>query len=181
MHARGQRTGGSKRGARMRPTHRTRVVVLAFLLVGALLSPLACALALEADAEAGANPRTGNAWIDARLIDMDAYAARYRDAFVDEIVRYHEAPRALVEEALADGAMTAGDVYYACALAQATGRPCRAVVDAWRGDAGQGWEGVAGRLGVAQLAGIHRRIRGDIAESYVRWARPIDAGAPPKR
>jgi len=120
-------------------------------------------------------PQTGNAWIDARLLDMNDYAARYREAFVDEIVRYHEAPRALVEDALRDDATTPGDVYYACALAQATGRPCRAVLDAWRGDHADGWQGVAERLDVAPGTAIHRRIRGDITESYVRWARPLDS------
>ena len=154
---------------------RSRVFAFAILL-GAVFSSSPHVMAVEGAGAEGASHRTGNAWIDARLLDMDAYAARYRDAFVDEIVRYHEAPRALVESALADDAMSAGDVYYACSLAQAIGQPCRALVDAWRDDAGDGWEGVTRRLGVAQLASIHRRIRGDIAESYVRWARPLDAG-----
>ena len=144
----------------------------------ALLSFVPRAIAIESVHEGDVAPKTGNPWIDARLLDMGAYASRYRDAFVDEIVRYHEAPRALVEEALADDAMTAGDVYFACSLAQAIGRPCRIVVDAWRHDASDGWEGVGARMGVAPLAGIHRRIRGDIAESYVRWARPLDSSAP---
>lgn len=151
------------------------------LLLAAAFAADAGAQTSRAGEDAVRQSSTGNAWIDARLLDMDAYAARYRDAFVDEIVRYHEAPRALVEEALADEGMAAGDVYFACSLAQAIGRPCRAVVDAWRSDSTDGWQGVAQRLDVAQLAGIHRRIRGDIAESYVRWARPLDSGASPKR
>lgn len=151
----------------------------ALLLAAALAHPLR---AQDAAAAADTQPRTGNAWIDARLLDMDAYAARYRDAFVDEIVRYHEAPRALVEEALADGAMGAGDVYFACALAQAIGRPCRAVVDAWRADHEDGWGGVMERLGVASRAtSPERRIRDDITASYRRWARPIDADAPSRK
>lgn len=133
-------------------------------------------------AAADARQRTGNAWIDARLLDMDAYAARYRDAFVDEIVRYHEAPRALVEEALAGGAMRAGDVYFACSLAQAVGRPCRAVLDAWRTDHQDGWSGVMDRLGVAsRAASPEQRIRDDITASYRRWARPIAADAPSRK
>ncbi|MDH5835307.1 hypothetical protein [Luteimonas kalidii] len=119
-------------------------------------------------------PRTGSDWIDAHLHDMDVYVARHRDAFVDEIVRYHEAPRALVEEALADPVLHPGDVYYACALAGAIGRSCRTVLDARRQDPSEGWDAVAARFEVT--AGIDRRIRGDIAESYVRWGRPL-AGA----
>lgn len=138
-------------------------------------SPAARETAGNAPAPEERQPRTGSAWIDARLLDMDDYAARYREAFVDEIVRYREAPRALVEDALREDATPPGDVYYACALAQATGRPCRAVLDAWRGDRADGWQGVAERLGVASSTAIHRRIRGDITESYVRWARPLDS------
>ncbi|WP_202843167.1 hypothetical protein [Luteimonas saliphila] len=126
-------------------------------------------------APARPQPRTGDAWIDARLLDMDDYAARHGDAFVDEIVRYHEAPRALVEGALAGGAMRPGDVYFACALAQATGRSCRTVLDARREDPAAGWDAIAAQLDVAPA--VYRRIRGDITESYVRWARPLDSGA----
>ena len=160
---------------RMTPARGPQTVALLVLVF--LLLPAVHAFGMEGEAVPA--PRTGNAWIDARLPDMDAYAARYREAFIDEIVRYHEAPRALVEEALADESMTPGDVYFACSLAQASGRPCRAVLEAWRSDAAGGWQGVAERLGVAPAAAIYRRIRGDIAESYVRWARPLDAGASP--
>ena len=147
-----------------------------------LVAALAPAIHAQDAAAIEAQQRTGNAWIDARLLDMDAYAARYRDAFVDEIVRYHEAPRALVEEALADEAMGAGDVYFACSLAQAIGRPCRAVVDAWRADHHDGWTGVMQRLGVAsRAASPEQRIRDDITASYRRWARPLDADAPSRK
>ncbi|TWT19035.1 hypothetical protein FQY83_11710 [Luteimonas marina] len=160
-------------------THLAPILAIVLLVSCPTLAQEAASPAQEAEREPTAavqrQPQTGNAWIDARLLDMDDYAARYRDAFVDEIVRYHEAPRALVEDALRDEATTPGDVYYACALAQATGRPCRAVLDAWRGDHADGWQGVAERLGVASTAAIHRRIRGDITESYVRWARPLDS------
>ena len=46
------------------------------------------------------NPRSGDAWVDVWLGDMNRYASRYRDPFVDEIVRYHGAPRDLVEDLL---------------------------------------------------------------------------------
>ena len=153
------------------------------MLVALLLAAaLACSLHAQDTAAADARQRTGNAWIDARLLDMDTYATRYRGAFVDEIVRYHEAPRALVEEALAEGSMGAGDVYFACSLAQAIGRPCRAVVDAWRVDHQDGWSGVMDRLGVAsRAASPEQRIRDDITASYRRWARPIAVDAPSRK
>ena len=115
----------------------------------------------------------------ARLRDMDRYAARHREAFADEIVRYLDAPRPLVEEALADGRMRAGDLYYACALARAAGQPCRALVEGWRANAGLGWEAVLAQLQLAEDARPNARIREDIVASYRRWARPIDVEVPP--
>ena len=150
-----------------------------------LAATLACVLApgvaavqdgagsVQESAAAALDKGTGDDWIDARLHDMDDYAARHRDAFIDEIVRYLEAPRPLVDEALGPGGMRAGDVYYACALARAGGRPCRTLLDAWR-DAAGSWESVAGRLELEPDARLHPRIRDDIRASYRRWARPID-------
>lgn len=170
----------------MRPTHppAPRIGLAIVLALCAACAALAQDATDATDAEqtqdAARGPDTGSDWIDARLLDMDDYAARYRDAFVDEIVRYREAPRAVVEEALADGALAPGEVYYACALAQAGGMACRSVLDAWRENADDGWSGVAERLDIGPAAAIHRRIRGDITESYVRWARPIGSAAPPR-
>src|SRR5690606_4348387 len=89
-----------------------------------------------------------------------------------------EAPRALVVDALGHG-MRPGDVYYACALARASGRACRGLVEAWREDPGGGWPGVAERLGLA-LDDLHRRVRDGIRASYRRWARP-DGHLAPRR
>ena len=150
-----------------------------------LAATLACALApgvaavqdgagsVQESAAAALDKGTGDDWIDARLHDMDDYAARHRDAFIDEIVRYLEAPRPLVDEALGEGGMRPGDVYYACALARASGRPCRTLMDAWRDAAGD-WESVAARLELEPDARLHPRIRDEMRASYRRWARPID-------
>jgi len=153
-------------------------LVLAATLACALASGVAVAQDGAGSAQASSaealEAGTGDDWIDARLRDMDAYAARHRDAFIDEIVRYLEAPRALVDEALTAGGMRPGDVYYACALARASGRACRTLVDAWRDSAGDGWESVAERLELEPGTRLHPRIRDDIGASYRRWARPID-------
>ena len=161
---------------------RARDTGLAVLLGCALAAGLAAQETPPAPApEAAAESGTGNPWIDARLHDMDRYAARHRAAFVDEIVRYLEAPRALVEEALADPGVRPGDVYYACALARASGRSCRTLVEAWRRDASGGWRGVAERLELESGSTLHPRVRELVAASYRRWARPLDVQAPPPR
>ena len=118
------------------------------------------------------NPHTGDAWIDARLADINHYGQRYPDALVDEMTRYFNAPRVLVSALLAQG-WAPGDVYYACALAQAGGQPCRSVAEAWTRDHAQGWSTIAQRMGIqAGSPELHRLKRGVVA-SYAHWARPI--------
>lgn len=121
----------------------------------------------------GWNPRTGDAVMDARLADINQYGDRYRAAFVDELVRYRAAPRTLVGALLADEHWAPGDIYYACALAQAVGRPCRHVLELWREAHASGWGDVAGRLGVPVDSAGFERIAEGVAASYTRWGRPL--------
>lgn len=124
--------------------------------------------------------RTGDAWVDAALLDTNVYAGKHRDAFVDELARYQSAPRALVEEAFSGGAMP-GDVYFACAMAQALGRPCRELLDAMAADPEAGWEGVLRDLDAGHAPDALGRVKRGIVESYARWARPIQPDAVPRR
>ena len=68
----------------------------------ALVAALAIAMggACAQDAASGWNPRSGDAWVDAQLADINRYGLRYREPFIDEMARYHGAPRALVGELL---------------------------------------------------------------------------------
>lgn len=127
-------------------------------------------------------PHTGDAWIDARLIDVGRYAATYREAFVDELVRYQRAPRELAADLLARPGWTAGDAYFACALAVQLARPCRDVADARDANPKDDWAGVAERLGAASDAPAFTAIRTALVASYARWGRPLphaDAASKP--
>src|SRR5690606_19614160 len=104
-------------------THGIRMNHRLLLLFACLILLLAPAAAQ--DQAAAWEPRTGDAVVDARLADLNRYAARYPDAFIDELVRYFDAPRPLLEELLGKRAATPGDRYYACALARVPGRPGR--------------------------------------------------------
>jgi hypothetical protein len=64
-------------------------------------------------------------------------------------------------------------VYYACAIAQVIGRPCRYVVDEWRHDHGQGWGALAHRLGIKPGSAEFHRLKRGFVPTYDRWARPI--------
>ncbi len=165
-------------------------VGVCWVLAGALAAAAAGAWAQPTPATAGDPPGdageevatvgTGDAWLDARLSDMDRYAVRHRATFVDELVRYRDAPRALVEELQSreDAAWTPGDLYMACALAQVVGRPCRAVVTQREADRAAPWAQLAEQLGAAPGSASFQRIKRGVADSYRHWGRPLVPDAP---
>lgn len=120
------------------------------------------------------NPRSGDVWVDTWLGDMNRYGSRYPDPFIDEMVRYHNAPRSLVVDLLQTRRWAPGDVYYACALASVLGRPCRYVVDYYDANRGQGWGVTAQRLGIKPGSPEFHRLKRGFVPTYDRWARPID-------
>lgn len=121
----------------------------------------------------GWSPRTGDVWVDTRLSDINDYGYRYRDPFIHEMHRYYGAPRDLVSDLLVRRRWAPGDVYYACAIAQIIGRPCRYVVDVWERDHGQGWGVVAKRLGIKPGSAEFHRLKRGFVPTYDRWDRPI--------
>jgi hypothetical protein len=138
------------------------------------------ALAQERDlSESSPATRTGDAWVDDQLDDINRYAAHYRDAFVDELVRYHGAPRQLVLDLLERG-WPPGDIYYACALGSVTGHPCRLVVERYAGGEVPDWHVVVRRIGVETGSRQYGRLKRGLVASYGRWGRPIqpEAGSP---
>ncbi|HZH42765.1 MAG TPA: hypothetical protein VEY50_01585 [Lysobacter sp.] len=121
----------------------------------------------------GWNPRTGDMWVDTQLSDINRYGLRYRDPFVDELVRYHGAPRELVIELLVKRRWAPGDVYFACALANIIGRPCRFVVEEYERHHGLGWGELAKRLGIKPGSAEFHRLKRGFVPTYDRWGRPI--------
>lgn len=147
------------------------------LLATALLTAgLAAGTASAQTFTFGWNPRSGDTWVDVWLGDMNRYGSRYRDPFVDEMVRYHAAPRDLVIDLLGRR-WAPGDIYFACALAQAIGRPCRYVVDIYERDHGQGWGNIAKRLGIKPGSAQFHQLKRGMVPSYDRWGRPIELDA----
>jgi hypothetical protein len=140
-------------------------------LVAALVA--ASGAAAAQDFVFGWNPRTGDVWVDQTLGDMNAYGYRYRDAFVDELVRYYGAPRDYVTSLLVDGRWAPGDVYYACAIGQVIGRSCRYVAEEWEQDHGQGWGALAQRLGIKPGSEAFHRLKRGFVPTYDHWARPL--------
>ena len=142
-----------------------------------LLLAVALALASGAACAQQAPAHAGDAWVDARLVDIGRYAATYRDAFVDELVRYRRAPRELVDELLARPDWSPGDVYFACSLAMQAGRPCRTVADMRQRDPSRDWAAIARELDVAPGSAGYIELKRGIAASYLHWARPLPPDA----
>lgn len=155
------------------------VVLRWFATTGACIVLLAAGVASAQD-EATRARATGDAWVDAALDDIDDYAARHRDPFVDELVRYQASPRTLAEESLSADT-TPGDLYFACAMAQALGRPCRELLDARRADASAGWADIARQADAKQAGTALARVKRGIVASYDRWGRPIELDASLRR
>ena len=151
-------------------THKARPFALA-IAVAALF---ATANVAAQDFTFGWNPRSGDVWVDSQLNDVNRYGSRYREPFVNEMVRYYGAPRDLVTELLVVRRWAPGDVYYACSIAQTLGRPCRYVVDQWDRNHGKGWGVVAKELGIKPGSAEFHRLKRGFVPTYDRWARPID-------
>lgn len=148
---------------------KTRTLALA----AALAACGTIAPATAQDFTFGWNPRSGDVWVNTWLSDINRYGSRYQRPFIDEMVRYHGAPRDLVRELLLRRDWAPGDIYYACAIAQVIGRPCRYVVDEWERSHGQGWGVVAKRLGIKPGSAQFHQLKRGFVTTYDRWARPI--------
>lgn len=150
-------------------THRKiKGLALALLLAGTVGGA-----AHAQDFTFGWNPRSGDVWVDTHLADMNRYGTRYRDPFVDEMVRYHGAPRDLVVDLLGPRRWAPGDVYMACTIASIIGRPCRYVVDVYERDHGNGWGNIAKQMGIKPGSPEFHRLKKGFVPVYDRWSRPI--------
>ncbi|MCI2244619.1 hypothetical protein L3067_08345 [Xanthomonas sp. PPL568] len=137
-------------------------------------APARTAATEAADAAPVEVPGTDDAWIDRQLLDIDRYAARYPDSFLDEIARYAQMPHGYAEVLLHDRRWPPRDVYVAAFLAKAAGRPYREVVRA-RTAAGvaAGWATVASDMDAPPGSLAYRALRHAIVASYDHWDRPI--------
>lgn len=153
-----------------------RATVRWLLTIALLLGGLVQA-AHAIDPPKGWEPRTGDAWVDRQLDDINLYAERYREAFIDELVRYQGAPPELAREMLQQHGWKPGDLYYACAMAQLIGQPCRSVVAEWMRDHEGGWADVGRRMGMTPNSSQFRELKRGFVASYDRWGRPLTLDA----
>jgi hypothetical protein len=130
-------------------------------------------LATAAQAQVvGYNFRTGDAWVDTRLGEINDYGSRYREPFIDEMTGYYGAPRSLVND-LFGRRWSAGDIYYACAIAHILGVPCINVVHEYERNPGQGWGALAKRMGIKPGSRQFHDLKNGFSHTYDRWGYPV--------
>jgi hypothetical protein len=125
---------------------------------------------------------TGDAWVDAQLRDINHYAERYPDSFLDEVSRYAGVSRGYIAALMYTHGWQAGDIYFACFWAHAIGRSCRDSVQAWsRAVPADGeprhWQDVVQDLQVAPQNLHWRALRHAIVASHDHWDRPVTLDA----
>ncbi|MEN5208922.1 hypothetical protein ABE493_12465 [Stenotrophomonas terrae] len=158
-----------------RPTTRRAALLLRLgLLSTAVLAfpALAQQPVPAAVAEAYA-PATGDAWVDRQLADINAYAARYPEAFVDELARYAGARPGYVQALLQDHGWKPGDVYLACFWGRLSGSNCRPAVKARAQQPDASWKEVLAGLQPPPDNLRWRALRHAIVASFDHWDRPI--------
>ena len=142
------------------------------LVLGLLATTGASATAITI----GYRPRTGDAWIDTHLADVNRYGRSDRDQFIDDVVAAFGAPRYFVRDLLLTRRWEPADVYYACALAHRLNQPCVDIVRDYGDDRGEGWGAIARRMGVSPGSAEFQALKGELVrveETHrARSARP---------
>jgi len=147
-----------------------------------LAALLATTPAFADDYAFGFNPRSGDAWIDAQLGEVNVFARGNLDGYVDEVVVSTGAPRYYVQDLVVDRGWAPGDVYYACLIARQLGRPCAYVADAYEREmraGGRGWGALAQELGIRPGSAAFHALKGGVGQGNGRMKGR--AGGPPPR
>nr|WP_313510068.1 hypothetical protein [Stenotrophomonas geniculata] len=156
-------------------------VRLRALLLSLLLVPATVLAQQTAERSAAYEVETGDSWVDAQLQDINHYAERYPDAFLDEVSRYADVPRGYISALFTTHGWQAGDIYFACFWAKASGQTCRDSVRAFSQDPEGGWEAVVKRMPSKPDNLHYRAVRHAIVASYQHWDRPITLDATLRR
>lgn len=156
-----------------RHPHALRALLLCVALLPVTLAAQVPSEAETAAAQAVYAAGTGDAWVDRQLADINTYAARYPDAFTDELVRYAGAHPLYVKALLNDHRWPAGDIYFACVWGRIIGEGCRPWVRARTALPGASWKEVLESRQPPPENLQWRALRHAIVASFDHWDRPI--------
>lgn len=117
----------------------------------------------------GFSPRTGDAWVDTQLGDINVFARGDSNRFIDDVVVSFGAPRYLVSEYLVDRRWAPGDIYYGCAIAYQLRIPCADVLRDYGQNHGQGWGVIAQRLGIKPGSAAFHALKGNVGKGHGKF------------
>jgi hypothetical protein len=154
-------------------------LLTATLLVSAnLVAPVALAQSVPVDpATAHYQPGTNDAWLDAQLADINRYAERYPESFLDELVRYAGISYDYASAMMKQQGWQGGDLYFACFWGKAIDLGCRPLVRLRAQHPDLGWAERVATLPVEPGRLHWRAVRHAVVDSYQRWDRPITLDA----
>ena len=155
--------------------HRLRALLLSLLLV-----PATVLAQQTAERSADYTVETGDRWIDAQLQDINHYAERYPDAFLDEVSRYADVPAATSMRCSPPMAGRPGISISPVSGPRPADRPA-ATACAPSARTRRGWEAVVKRMPTRPENLHYRAVRHAIVASYRHWDRPITLDATLKR
>lgn len=139
-----------------------------FLAVALLVAPAAPLLAADAFVF-GFSPRTGDAFLDAELGDINVLVRGGIDGFVDDVVVRFGAPRTVVRTYVVERRWAPADVYYACAIAAQLHRPCVEVIRVYERDHRLGWGVIARRLGIAPGSPAFHALKARVGPGHSKY------------
>lgn len=161
-----------------------RLCLLLVLWLGLPLAALAQQTAEKSDTY---QVHTGDAWVDAQLQDINHYAERFPDSFLDEVARYAGVSRSYIAALMYTHGWHAGDIYFACFWGKVTEHACRDSVRAFsrhvpeEGGFVQWSDVVNDDLGTEPTNLHWRALRHAIVASHDHWDRPVELDATLKR
>jgi hypothetical protein len=150
-------------------TMRARVLAMLLLL------PVGQAWAVDAFVF-GFSPRTGDAFVDAQLGEMNVLVRGDTAGFIDDVVVRFGAPRTLVHTYVVERRWAPADLYYGCAIAQFLRRPCVEVLRVYERDHRLGWGVVAQRLGIRPGSAAFHALKGNVGRGHARYKSNRGAG-----
>ncbi len=117
----------------------------------------------------GFSPRTGDAWMDMQLTEMNVYTRGSTDAFIFDVVSNFGAPHSLVSEYVLERRWAPGDIYFACALAYQLRVPCINILREYDKNNGKGWAVIARRMGIKPGSPEFQVLKGRVGSSNAKF------------
>ena len=125
-------------------------------------------------------PRTGDAYFDACLGDINAWGSVDLELYVDEVVISTGAPRRYVEEYVIERRYPPADVWMIAEMSRVSGQSFSSVATTYSANRTEGWGAMAKRLGIKPGSAEFHAMKGRTGKQRDSWkakGRPAHAAS----